>query len=110
MTDNVKDIFTKKDLSEIEAKRKAEEDEYEESLKFNLQAVIDHQQELLDNGDLSGLAFIATTKTSYRIPVIEYDTVGDLIKMNMLADLLKDTTVGMCTIVSLPEEEQYEDM
>ncbi len=109
MTDNVKDIFTKKDLSEIEAKKQQDIDEHEEALRFNLQQLIDQQQELLDTGNLTGIAFFTTTKTGYTTPVVEWESSGDIIKMNMLADMLKDRTIGECTLMSIPDDFEYDE-
>lgn len=109
MTDNVKDIFTKKDLSEIEAKKQEEADEHQEALRFNLQQLIDQQQELLDSGEMSGLAYICTTRNGYAAPDLIYDRIGDIIKMNFLVDLLKEDIIVGCLDESATHTNQTED-
>lgn len=101
----VKDIFTKKDLTELKNSKKEEQDEIDKIVKEQMQSLIDQQQELLDSGDLTGMMFCATTKTGYVLPYIYCFGEVDSNKMNVLADMFKDEAYARCCDILLGAEE-----
>ncbi len=93
---DIKDIFTKKDLSEVESKRKAQREEAEAQLKEALTGVIEKYQNYLAAGELTGIIIAGTTRDGIEIPDLVSHSVETTLKLKFAADLIQALSQEEC--------------
>lgn len=96
MTDKVKHLFTKKDLSEVERAQQEANAATEKLNREAIQSVINQQQELLDSGELQGLMFCGVAKNNALVYPVLCCTPNHNLQFNLLADYFKDTAYSEC--------------
>lgn len=93
---DIKDIFTKKDLSEVESKRKAQREGAEAQLKEALTGVLEKYQNYLAAGELTGLIIAGTTKEGIVLPDLVSHSVNTTLMLKFAADLIQDLSKEDC--------------
>lgn len=106
---DVKDIFTKKDLAEVEAKREKDKEDKEEYVKEIFHSLLEGFKDHVDSGNITGLVIAATTDTGIIVPQCVTSSTEASIKMNFVADLFKDIIKEDCADAhGLVQYEEYE--
>ena len=107
---DIKDIFTKKDLAEVEAERNKADEVIRRRDKETFLLILKAYQDLVEKGEVVGLAVAAATEDSLTHPKVITTTKEASLKMSFLIDCMKDQALGACLVdYNLAEyEEVYE--
>ena len=94
--DNAKDIFTKKPLSDIEAKRLKDQEDHLDYLKEIMTTALEIVQSHIDSGNVTGIMIAATTKTGVILPQVIHSDENSMLRLNFIADEVKRATQDSC--------------
>ena len=94
--DNVKNIFTKKSLSDVEAEALKDKEDQEAYAREIFKSILEGVIDIVDGGNMTGLMVVASTKTGSVIPQFAYTGSEALFRMNYLLDLAKDCVQDEC--------------
>lgn len=95
--DNVKDIFTKKPLKEVEAEALKDKEDKEAYVKEVFSGVLEGVLELVDGGEVTGLLISVTTKNGVMVPQFVYTGKNAIFEMNYLASIAKEVVEDTCS-------------
>lgn len=109
---DVKDIFTKKNLADVQSEKDMQDDLEAEVLGLTLTEVLSAVQSQVDAKEVTGLFIAASTKGGVIVPHIVLSDEASALKLNLLADEIKARIVESCSeafgLLSFSEDEWEE--
>ena len=97
--DNVKDIFTKKSLTDLEAEALKDKEDKEAYAKEVFTGVLEGILSEVEEGNITGLLISATTKNGVIVPQFVYTGKAAIFEMNYLAGIAKEVVEDTCSEV-----------
>jgi hypothetical protein len=94
--DNVKDIFTKKSVSDVEDAALKDKEDKEAYVKEIFKSILEGVMDIVEEGEVTGLVVVASTKTGSVVPQFAYSGIESLFRVNYLLELAKECVQEEC--------------